>query len=354
MTRILLVETASPKRIYHKAEQILRSGLYPDPEITILCHQDTRQFFRNLPGAKICSLEARRKCRFPAELRRIKFDIVFLFWTGEKRDRRLKIPASRLKTEKIFIDAGDGNEFRLTWKAVCRHALFRRRHPLPTDHYDFLMPQAISEKTDLVEPSRNQTRVLILQSAGADFVLKALNRLQAKPLFRDPCYTLFCRNRQEIADRLRDHPLVDKLLLHTESRDSGKHLRNLRSMKFDAIVLFFTGDPSYWKMKLFAFLLGVPVRQLLVFNEASDCFFLNWMQLRALAFQRIRERSHMRTGGKKAESVQIPTALIIKSLLLPFRFLWLLLIWILLRYGGMKMSRKDHDYSIPLPPPPGT
>ncbi len=347
MTRILLIETASPKRLQRKAEDILRSGLYSEPEINILCREESRRFFQDLPEARIHSTGAGESSRALKQLRGEKFDIVFLFWTGEKKHRRLKLAPLRLKAGRFIVSAGDGNEFRPTCKAMCRHALFRMRHPLPTDHCDFEAPEPG------MDPARSQTRVLVVQSAEPDFVLRALDQLHAERLFKDPCFTLFCRSAPLIADRFRGHPLIDRLLLHTESRDSAMHWRNLRAMKFDAAVLFMTGDRSYRKIKIFAFFLGVPLKSMLIFNETSDCFFFNWKHFFALAWQRMRERSHLRTGTGHADSAKILGALILKSLFFPIRFFWLLFVWVRLRYAGMKSTRNRHDDSIPLPPLPG-
>lgn len=359
MTRILLVETAAPKRICQKVEQILNAGAYPEPEIAVLCRESSREVFLKLSGVKVYSLTAPEKHRTLEELNRKKLDVVFAFWTGEKQYRRMKLMALRLKAKEIFIASGDGNEFRLTWKAICRHAVFRRRHPLPTDHWDFVPPQTASKENE-PEPNHaaervceaNQAcegeRVLVLQSAEPFCVLEALNRLREKPPFRNPRYTLFCRNRPEVVESFREHPMLYEVLTHSETRGSWKYLRQLRRQGFDAIVLFMTGDPSYRKIKLFAFLLGVPVRHILIFNETLDCFFFNLDQWFALVSHRIQKRP--RPGAWP----RWPISLIIKSALLPFRFCWLLLVWLRLRLAGLRSSRKSHDYAQRLPLFPGS
>jgi len=84
MKRFLIVETASPKRIYHKVEQIREDGIYPEPEIVILCQASSRQAFMGLPGVRICPMAFGEKHRIPKEITGQNFDIVFAFWTGEK------------------------------------------------------------------------------------------------------------------------------------------------------------------------------------------------------------------------------------------------------------------------------
>ena len=192
MTRILIVETASPKRIVHKVEQIREAGLYPDPEIDILCQARTSQAYSGLPAVKIWAMASGGKHRLPKELVRKKFDIVFAFWTGEKKYRWMKFLTLRINTGHTYITAGDGNEFRLTWKAICRHTIFRLKHPLPTDHYDFAMPPAPQEAPGEKEKPESKElqeemayhageRVLVIQSAEPEFVLKALEKLGDQP-----------------------------------------------------------------------------------------------------------------------------------------------------------------------------
>jgi hypothetical protein len=340
MMRILLVETASPKRIYHKVEEILKTNVNSNPEIALLCREKNRKAFSGLSGVEIYSVAFHKEHTALKRLNEKKFDMIFAFWTGEKEYRRMKLLALRLRAKRILITSGDGNEFLLTWKAICRHAIFRWQHPLPADHWDFVAPQYATK------------RVLIIQSAEPAYVLKALDLLKEGSLFRNACYTIFCRNQPEVVASFRGHPMLHRLLTHSEARDSWKHLKALRRQKFDAIVLFMTGDPSYRKIKLFAFLLGVPLRHLLIFNETIDCFFFSWNQWWALLSHRIRARSHLGVGSSRNPAIQV-ISVTTKSVLLPFRFLWLLLVWVRLRLFGLKLLRKRHDYSLQLPLFPG-
>ncbi|MBN1569909.1 MAG: hypothetical protein JXA73_18840 [Acidobacteria bacterium] len=359
MKRILIIETASPKRIRHKLDQILKTAVSPKPDVGILCRESNRAAYRDRPGVAIYALADDEEHALPKELEGKIFDTVYAFWTGEKRYRRMKLLAWRLKAAERLIIAGDENEFRLTWKAVCRHALFRWRHPLPTDHWNFVLRPAKIEAPE-TEPEAQTGQVfhgehvLILQTAEPPFVLQALDRLNEKPLFSDPCYTLFCRNRPEVVDKFRGHPMLSRIRIHSEAGDSWKHLRELRRAKFDAIVLFLTGDPSYWKLKLFALLLGVPLRRILIFNEGIDCFYFNYRQWFALIIHRMQSRPMPQAGSKWSHSARILLSLLLKSVVLPFRFLWLLLVWLRLRYAALRYSRKNDDDSLRLPLFPGT
>ena len=341
MTRILIVETASPRRIVHKVEQIRKAGLYPECQIEILCHARTCQAYSGLPAVKIWSVGSGGKHRFPKELVRKKFDIVFAFWTGEKKYRRMKLLSLRINTGQRYITAGDGNEFRLTWKAICRHTIFRLKHPLPSDHYDFVMAPSPEEEMTY----HAGERILVIQSAEPNFVLKALERLNDKSPFHNPLYTLFCRDRPEVLKSFENHHMLDQVWIHSETRECWKHLRKLRGQRFDAIVLFLTGDPSYRKIKLFAFLLGVPLSRILVFNETIDCFFFNWIQWFGLVSRRMRKNPRLGIGMERMHYLYVTVSSAAKIVLFPFRFLWLLLVWVRLRLSGIKSSIKNHDYS---------
>jgi hypothetical protein len=344
MTRILLIQTASPKRICAKAEQILRAEPYPSLEVFILCREKDRDRFRHLAQTTVCPLHRPTLDGARHKLPRAKFDRVLAFWTGEKRFRSWKLLALRLKASNTYIIGGDGNEFELTWKAICRHALFRLRHSLPTDHYDFLDDEVPAVPIDGGASHTVHEKVLILQSAEPPYVLKALDQLKKKPLFINPSFTVFCRNKPEAVKTFQSNPQLNKVVTHSETQGSFRHLRALRRQRFDAAILFLTGDPSYWKVKIFAFLLGI--HRILIFNEGADCFFFNIHQWLALIFYRIQARPSPMEGSKWGHSTRILVSLVLKSVILPFRFLWLLLVWLRLRTAGLKSSRVGNDYSL--------
>jgi hypothetical protein len=329
--RILLVETASPKRIYHKIEEIRQVGSYPDPEMAILCREDHCAVYENLSGVNIYPLLLPEPKGTLAELNQRKFDLVVAFWTGEKKYNRMKLLALRLRARSTLIIGGDGNEFRLTWKSACRHALFRWKHPLPTDHWDFASQPSSLETGLNSELFDEKEQVLVIQSAEPIYVLKALDTLKEKSPFQNASYSIFCRNRPEAIERFKVHPMISRLLVHSESRNSMKHLKNLRRIGFDSIVLLMTGDPSYRKVKFFAFLLGVSFNRILIFNEALDCFFFDWNQWFGLIFRRLQAQSCGRRGLWHHSTSHLLISLILKSALLPFRFVWLLFVWLRLR-----------------------
>jgi hypothetical protein len=329
MTRLLLVETASPKRIRKKAEEILAGSIYSAPQIAVLCTRDrnTYRYLSEIPGIQVFPLAKGKQHNIIEELSARSFDVLYVFWTGEKRYRRMKLLALRLKAGVTHVDIGDGSVFSLTWKACLRHWQFRRAHPLPTDHWDFVpLPKAPGDGANEYYEGE---RILVVQSAEPALVLQALRRLQEKPLFSNPRFTVFCRNRPEIAGQFHNHPMVREILTHSETRGWWKHLRSLRKERYDAVVVFFSGDPSYWKIKYFAFLLGA--RHRVVFNEHGDCFYFNLHVWLALMAHRLGERSREGRQPGWTHQARILAFLFLKVLLIPFRIIWLLLVWVRLR-----------------------
>jgi hypothetical protein len=341
MARILLIQTASPKRVCAKAEQILNSGAYRNPELFILCDEKDSHRFRHLPQTTVCPIPIPAPKSAMKKLPPIKFDLCFVFWTGEKKYRAWKTLAFRLRLQNAYILGGDGNEFKLTWKAICRHAVFRIRHSLPTDHPEYLDDIASNESMRGFGTPGSREKVLIVQSAEPPYVLKALDILREHPHFINPSFTLFCRNKPEVVSSLDGHPMLRRIFTHAETQDSLRHLLVLRRQRFDGVVLFLTGDPSYWKVKIFAFLVGA--RRILVFNEEGDCFFFNLHRWLELISYRIRVRPCPGGSSKWGRSTFILVSLMLKSALFPFRFLWLLLIWFRLRVAGLGSSRGSHD-----------
>lgn len=332
MTRILLVETAFPQRVRMRAEAILSGCVYPSPELTILCSDNlqTARYLEQIPGAEVIPLWEHQKRRTLSDLRLRSFDVMNVFWTGEKRYRRMKRIALRIPAKVVEVDIGDGSRFRLTWKAFIRHSLFRLRHWLPTDHWQFFVP----EPAPAPAPPHLGERVLIVQSAEPQHVLEALKSLNGQPLFRNARYTLFCRNRPEIVRQFDGHPMLYQVITHSESRGSFRHLLALRRERFDAVVLFLTGDPSYWKVKYFAFLVGA--RNKLIYNENNDCFYFSLRKWLPLVAHRFGERIDAGAQPRWTGQLRILLSLAVKLLAFPFRFAWLLLVWLRLRRAGLK------------------
>jgi hypothetical protein len=329
MTRLLLVETASPKRVRRKTEEILAGEAYNAPELTILCSDDSKtlRYLSEIPGIHVVPLIKNRQRSIIEDLSGKNFDVLYVFWTGEKRYRRMKLLALRLRARVTHVDIGDGGVFSLTWKAYLRHWQFRLAHPLPTDHWSFAPPPGAGGETG--EDYYEGEKILVVQSAEPHLVLYALRRLSEKPLFHNPRFTIFCRNRPEIAGQFQHHPMVHEVRTHSEMRETWRHWRSLRKERFDAVVVFFSGDPSYWKIKYFAFLLGG--RHRVVFNEHGGCFYFTLGAWLSFLMHRLGERSRAGRIPGWTQQARILAFLLVKVLLIPFRIIWLLLVWVRLR-----------------------
>jgi hypothetical protein len=327
MTRVLLVETASPKRVRATAEAILAGDIYSNPQVTILCSSDPRtiEYFQEIPGIQVTTLNTKEAGRVRENPGERKFDVMRIFWTGEKKYRRMKMRAVTLPASHTDVDSGDGSVFRLTWRSFLRFWLFRLRHRLPSDHYIFVPPRADVEQ----EVYYQGEKILIVESAEPPHILRALEHLSERHLFRNPRYTLFCRNRPDVVGKLKAHPMISEVRTHTETQGSWEHLKHLRKERFDGVVVFFTGDPSYWKIKYFVFLLGA--RHKVIFNENNDCFLFAWSEWLSLLAHRLGERSRHGSGPRWFYQARLLLFLSIKGLLFPLRFIWLLLVWVRLR-----------------------
>jgi hypothetical protein len=295
---------------------------------------DALDCFRTLAGVRVVSLRQSGIGRTLVALRRERFDRILVFWTGDRRYRRLKLAALLLGRRATLVDNGDGGQFRLRAADVARHLRFRRQSPLPRDYWVLDAPPPDPAETRSGVSRHRGDRVLVIESAEPSTVLRGLEHLGGTRLFQNPRYTLFCRNRPEGLARLGAHPALAEVRIHDESRGALGHLVELRRERFDALVLFWTGDPSYWKIKFFAFLLGA--RHRLIFNENDDCFFFSWSRWLGLVSHRLGERSRLGSGGTPRWAAQsgLFLFLLLKVALVPVRFAWLLLVWLRLRVLG--------------------
>jgi O-antigen biosynthesis protein len=119
----------------------------------------------------------------------------------------------------------------------------------------------------------SEDRVLLIQSAEPAVVLDGLRHLKNLPRYCDSSYAVFCRDHSEILKHFSGRPLLVRTIVHSETQGWWKHWIELRRERFDTIVIFLTGDPSYWKIKIFAFLLGG--RHKLIFDENRHTYVLS-------------------------------------------------------------------------------
>jgi len=166
--------------------------------------------------------------------------------------------------------------------------------------------------------------------------LSTLARLKERPIFREPRYTLFCRNKPEIIGQFEGHPMLSGIITHSEMTGALDHVWRMRRARYDAVVAFFTGDHSYWKIKCLPFLLGA--RHKVIFNENSDCFFFSWRAWISHLSYRASQREGQGAEAQLASHTRALAVPIIKLTLLPFRFVWLLMVWLWLRSSVLRIS----------------
>jgi len=336
MTRILLIETASPRRVRQRAEEILAGQEYPSPEVTILCRPEAGsvEHLSAIPGAKIVPLEAYAGKDILRGLRQTLFDTAVVFWTGEKKYRSMKRVAFRIQAKQTIVEIGDGSRMRLTPGNFLRFLPIRWKYPRPTDYARYLFEVQTSLPGEADSQDWAGERILILQSAEPGIILKALDRMRENPFFVSPRFTVFCRNRLEIIARFRGHPMIHEIISHSETRAAWKNLMELRRRRFHGVVVFFTGDPSYWKIKYLMFLVGAPRK--LIYNEFEGCFFLDWKLLYRHWTYRLKTHCGVRPSSRWTEPVRFPATILLKLALFPFRFFWLLGMWAWLRSTALK------------------
>jgi hypothetical protein len=172
-------------------------------------------------------------------------------------------------------------------------------------------------------------KVLVLQTATPSRILRVLDDLRERGIFGEVRCTLFCRNDPEALRAFRRHAMVSELRVHTEARHGWRHWRELRREKYDWLVLFLGGDRGYWKMKGLALMLDS--RNIVIFDAGDNCFCLSGRAWPAVLALRACRRS-LSVGPPQA-GLQAGAVLrkLLKLLLLPFRVVWLLGVWLHLR-----------------------
>jgi hypothetical protein len=338
MTRILLVETAAPRRVRKRALDILAGRTYPDPQVTILCRHkpEALQLFNEIPDVRVISFVQNAGTQILEQLNRENFDVVQAFWTTENKYLAMKILACRIQSKDRWIDVGDGGNFRLTWRFVLRYCFFRLMHPHPFDYHEFV--------DGVLDSGHEGERILIIQSAPPQQMLRGLEVLRTLSIFRNPLYSMFCRKRPEIQNDFKAHPLIHRIWTHSETRAAWKHLKFFRRQHFDGVIVFFTGDPSYWKIKWFAFLLGA--RHKIIFNECYNCFRFTPGRWLLFVAHRLNE-SWLRAPSSHWNSrIYVLLLLSLKVIIFPVRFVWLLLTWLRLRGVAFLTKGKCDDCSL--------
>jgi hypothetical protein len=347
--KILIVQSAHPERVLRAFERLREGHVFAHPSYTLFCRHrpEILDFFRDHPmlAAIRGHSGVRSAWRNLRGLRREKYDGLVLFFTGEPDHWKITLLAFLLGVPNKLIFKENNDYFLFTWKAafslirqrlwsrlkmVCRNGMLRARTWLKWPFGRRPRPPVPAEEQEWYPGER----ILLLQSAHPPCVLRALDRLGQVPLFHNPRYTLFCRDYPEVREQFQLHPMLYEIRLHSKTQNSWTHLRRLRHERFDAVVLFMTGDRGYWKIQCFAFLLGA--RHKVIFNENNDCFYFTWRAWFRLLAHRTATRSKLSTHASWTSPITGLLLFLVKLLLLPFRFVWLLMVWLHLRRSAMK------------------
>jgi ADP-heptose:LPS heptosyltransferase len=343
---ILVVQSAHPDRVLQVLQALAGKSVFTNPRYTLLCRNEPviLECFKNHPmlaGIR-CHSGIRSAMSSLRSLRREKYDGAVILFTREPEHWKIKIFVFLLgiRNKLIFNEAGDCFYFTwwqasaLVWHRVKQRLATTGRHSL--DQVRTLLGLPLSVQRRPAPESYPGERILVVQSADASGVLRALDRLRQAPLFANPRYTVFCRDLPETVTKFQHHSMVYETRLHTRTHNSWGHLRLLRRQHYDAVVLFLTGEPGYWKIKCFAFLLGAKHK--VVFNENNDCFYFQWKAWSRLLSHRMASRSGISAHAGWKTQVAGLLLKLIKLLCFPFRFVWLLMIWMQLRVSARKVS----------------
>ncbi|MBI1745481.1 MAG: hypothetical protein HYR55_02710 [Acidobacteria bacterium] len=240
------------------------------------------------------------------------YDGLVLFFSGDPSYHKIKALALVCGLRRILVFKEDLDSFFFSVSGLLRFLALRLRH-------------GVKPMENAADAAIVPERVLVLQSAALAVIERALTLIRQRGIFRDPQISLFLREgdrcRANFADYAYEPPHV---LSHAGMENTWAHWRAIRHARYDAVVLFLTGDPSFWKIKVFAFLCGA--KRLLIFNEHYDCFFYTPTGLISFLMKRWRQR--VGTVEAAPHAIVIHALIrVARPLLYPFRFAYLLLFY---------------------------
>lgn len=314
--RIFVCQSAAPEVIAAGIRRLLAQNIFRSPEITVFIREKAAQHpvWQTLGPSITFMTHGEGWPQAPKQwgrLRAAAYDAVVVFLTGDPSYRKMKSFAFALGIRRLLIFNEHLDCFFYAPGPFLRFLTNRCLHGVA--------PSAVLGTNRPTIPER----ILVLQSAEPEVMAPILETLSERELFYDPQLTLFLRNEERYRAYFADKPYVKQLQMHTRMANAWAHLRRLRGARYDAVILFLTGDPSYWKMKYFAFLCGA--RRLLIFNENLDCFFFT-----PRAFLRFLLNRWRRAGAHASPPLSV-LAKILRPLIFPFRFAYLLLYFLVLQ-----------------------
>jgi ADP-heptose:LPS heptosyltransferase len=126
--------------------------------------------------------------------------------------------------------------------------------------------------------------------------------LGKKILFLDSCHSSLISQTKDVWERV----IPERADVRRVSRFSFRDLRDLRSEKFDAAIVFLSGERGFFKLKLLPFLLGIP--EIVIINENANYFYANPRSLIRFFYQRVRHGSALPTPQPLVLFIQTESA----------------------------------------------
>jgi SAM-dependent methyltransferase len=105
-----------------------------------------------------------------------------------------------------------------------------------------------------------QKKILVIQSADIQLVRHVIVSIRNNSQLQNARVVLFCRSKEDslaYAKQALESRQIDEYIVHDESHGAAAHLRRLRRYHFHLCALIINKDPSYRKVLLFTFLLGI-------------------------------------------------------------------------------------------------
>ena len=254
--RILFLQTEVPSYVSKAVPKLKETALFPRSEILLVCREEDRSLFHDLPEvAGILTYSRRswkRNLQLFKQLKRFEPDLISAVFSGRPIFRKHKLffflfPVRRHVAFNAHLDC----------YPITPLTLFRifRKEPL------------LLEESEMAEPSHE---VLLIQTEGDLETKRAIEALQDPRVVTGARISIFCReDKRAFFQSIHG---VERIF----SYQPGKPLPNLKTLcrlfrlRPDVLAAIQSGRPVFRKQKLLFSLL--PARKRLVFNRSLICF----------------------------------------------------------------------------------
>src|SRR5262245_7865472 len=117
-------------------------------------------------------------------------------------------------------------------------------------------------------------KILILHSAPVKRVEQGILDLRQSGALPAAEITVLSRRDPEAERRFRAYPSVGRVMVRSAGWSPWRDWARLRRERFDGVVVFFTGERGYWKMKAMALGLFPSTARVLVHAGDGEIFEL--------------------------------------------------------------------------------